>query len=408
MIRKYLLIGFIVLVGLHAQGDTPPLSLSEPSTALRTQLGSTLNHIDQLWLYEPSIQSLNLMVQGYISNDPHARVLTTQQNDALERVTQGQRGGIGVMLKQEATGVVVEQTIAHMPAQQAGIRAGDMITHIDNIPLTGAQTYIQAQSLLEGPIGSRVVLQISRPEGPLKLSIMRQSLINYQTCYDRIGKIGLITVSFFDAPTHYHMIQAIENLTNNQEPCAAYVIDIRDAYGGLVTSAVQAASLWVPYHAIIAKVTQKNKKSEVHRNARQPLITPTTPIVIMVNEQTASAAELFACALKEQAQAIVIGTPTFGKATVQSVIRLNSYSTVKITTATIKSGKGTSWEASGIKPDIATPLRAGPEGRLLVANALDALLEHNKSTPSRGTLIKQLGKRLPKNNTSQNCTNTTG
>jgi carboxyl-terminal processing protease len=298
------------------------------------------------------------LVQGAIggmmkSLDPHSTYMTADVYQELEVNTKGSFGGIGTEITILKDILTVVAPIEDTPAFQAGIKAGDQIIKIDG-KSTKDINIIEAVKKLRGPKDTKVTLTIMREQidKPLEFTITR-AIINIKSVKTRIydEHIGYIRLSSFQESTGEELKKALGDLEAKHKPLKGLILDLRDNPGGLLTQAVEVSDAFMKSGSIVS-IKGRAKSSGTKYTARDDGYEPVCPIVVMVNEGTASASEIVAGALQDNGRSIVLGTKTFGKGSVQTVVPLEDGSALKLTTAKYYTPNGRSIQAEGIIPDI--------------------------------------------------------
>lgn len=300
------------------------------------------------------------LLQGAINGmiktlDPHSSFMTPEMYKDLEVETRGSFTGIGIEIAIRKDVLTVVSPIEDTPAFQAGVKAGDQILAIDGVSTKGI-TIEEAVKKMRGPKDTQVTITILR-EGmakardiPLTRSIIKTRSVRSQV-YD--NQIGYIRIAQFQESTVDDVRKALQEVTAKANPLKGIVLDMRYNPGGLLNQAVEVSDLFLKSGDIVS-TRGRVKEMENRATAKDDGIEPTCPMVVIVNEGTASAAEIVSGALQDNGRAVILGTQTFGKASVQTVIRLEdgSGSALKLTTARYYTPKGRSIQAEGITPDI--------------------------------------------------------
>jgi carboxyl-terminal processing protease len=271
----------------------------------------------------------------------------------LEVETRGSFGGIGIEITILKDVLTVVSPIEDTPAFQAGIKAGDQIIKIDG-KSTKDINIMEAVNRLRGPKDTKVTLTIMREtlDKPTDIVITR-SIIKIRSIKTRMfdDRIGYIRIAAFQEKTVDDLRKALRDLDGPTHSLKGLILDMRNNPGGLLTQAVEIADVFLKSGVIVS--TRGKAKSLDHQfSARDNGDEPTYPIVILVNEGTASAAEIVSGALQDNRRAIIVGTQTFGKGSVQTVIPLEDGSALKLTTAKYYTPNGRSIQAEGVAPDI--------------------------------------------------------
>lgn len=293
-------------------------------------------------------------INGMLSSlDPHSGYLDAESFNYMSEQTKGKFGGLGIEVTMENGLVKVVSPIDDTPAAKAGIKAGDYITNIDEETVVGL-TLNEAVSKLRGKIGTKVKLSIRRVNSkPIDLTITRQE-IKIQSVKSEIKEdaICYVRISSFAEDIDKSISEAIgkakKQLKNN---FLGIVIDVRNNPGGLLDQAVAVSDLFLEKGEIVS-TRSRNEADTVKFMANDGDIAKDLPIVVMINEGSASASEILAGALQDHHRAIILGEKSFGKGSVQTVIPLKDYGAMRITTARYYTPSGRSIQAKGIEPDI--------------------------------------------------------
>lgn len=299
------------------------------------------------------------LIQGAINGmmrslDPHSAFMTADMYRELEVETRGSFGGIGIEITILKDILTVVSPIEDTPAFLAGIKAGDQIIRIDG-KSTKNISIMEAVRKLRGPKGTKVTLTILRENAakPEEIVITR-SIIKIRSIKARMydDGIGYIRIASFQEKTVSDLKQALRELDGPSRSLKGLVLDMRNNPGGLLNQAVEISDCFLK-SGVIVSTKGKTKNVENTFSARDNGDEPSCPIVILVNEGTASAAEIVSGALRDNRRAIIVGGRTFGKGSVQTVIPLEDGSALKLTTAKYYTPNGRSIQAEGIVPDIA-------------------------------------------------------
>ncbi len=298
-------------------------------------------------------------------NDPYTRFLEPQEFQELTNQTSGELSGIGIQLSiDDVTQVLtVVEPIPNSPASEAGIQAGDQIIAIDGKP-TSLLSLEQASELIRGEVGSEINLKINRlGQGEFLLNLARAQIelpaVSYSLNEEEAIKVGYINLTEFSSHAAEQMKVAIEDL--NQEEVDGFVLDLRGNPGGLLFASVDIARMWVDQGNIVRTVDRRGGDREFAAN--HTAITK-LPLVVLVDENSASASEILAGALKDNKRATVVGSRTFGKGTVQSVHSLSDGSGLAVTISRYYPPSGIDINKKGIAPDIQQGLTKIQQRRL--------------------------------------------
>jgi len=346
-------LGVFVLLGLYNDSKVSALDKSVYKDI------KTFNEVFDMVKknYVDEVDSATL-IQGAINGmirslDPHSSFMTPEIYKELEVETQGRFGGIGIEITILKDVLTVVSPIEDTPAFNAGIKTGDQIIRIDG-KSTKDITIMEAVKKLRGPKDTKVTITIMRENMPkpkdivLTRAVIQVKSVKAKTFDDNIG---YIRIASFHERTSDDLRKALREVSEKHNPMKGLVLDLRNDPGGLLIQAIEVSDMFLK-SGVIVSTRGRTKNMETKTTARNDDNEITCPMVVLVNEGTASAAEIVAGALQDNGRALVIGTQTFGKASVQTVIPLEDGSALKLTTARYYTPKGRSIQAEGIKPDI--------------------------------------------------------
>ncbi len=291
-------------------------------------------------------------IRGMIADlDPHSAYLDAKAFGNMRIQTTGEFGGLGIEVTMENSYVKVISPIDDTPAFRAGIQAGDIITHLDGDHILGF-TLQQAVERMRGPVDTNIVLTVTRGEEVLEVEITRKK-ITIQSARSRVeGNVGYIRITNFNEKTTSGLQKTFDKTRNALgEAAIGYVLDLRNNPGGLLGEAVMTADAFLDRGEI---VSTRGRDSEGARrfHASPGDLAEGKPLVVLINGGSASASEIVAGALQDHRRAIIMGTQSFGKGSVQTVIPLGPKSAIKLTTQRYYTPSGNSIQATGISPDI--------------------------------------------------------
>jgi len=284
--------------------------------------------------------------------DPHSSFLSPDIFKEMQVETQGSFGGLGIEITVKDRQLTVVAPIEGTPADRAGLHPGDRIVKIDGNP-TKDMTLIEAVKKLRGPKGTSVTLTILREEspGPFELTLVREVIeVKSVRAKDLGDGIAYIRIASFQERTGKDLLKAIELFQKNG--ISALVLDLRNDPGGLLNQAVQVSDLFLDKGQLIVYTEGRIKNQDLRFSAEHGAQIPKVPMVVLVNGGSASASEIVAGAMQDWKRALVLGTKTFGKGSVQTVIPLSDGSGLRLTTAKYYTPKGRSIHGTGIVPDI--------------------------------------------------------
>lgn len=345
---------------LHAQETTPNQEVSMEDIQ---RFSNAINLIKKYYVTATDDKKLfDNAIRGMLSGlDPHSAYLDEKEFSELQASTQGEFGGLGIEVTMEHGAIKVITPLVDTPAFKAGIKPGDYIVKLDNTAVQGLELK-DAVEMMRGKPGSKINLTIVRMGNskPLSIELTRQ-VIEVKSVKAELldGNYGYVRLTQFQATTDKDMTQAIEELKNKAHgPLKGLILDLRNNPGGLLDSAIQISG------AFLGKGTEQHPEVIVYTKGRLPGseftalsqsddILNKAPMVVLINNGSASASEIVAGALKDNHRALIIGTQSFGKGSVQTVLPLDAERGIKLTTALYYTPNGTSIQAEGITPDIA-------------------------------------------------------
>lgn len=295
-------------------------------------------------------------INGMLSSlDPHSRYLNAKSFEDMQTQTRGEFGGLGIEVTMDDNGFVkVITPIDDTPAQRAGLEPGDYVTHLDGKQILGL-TLSEAVDKMRGPIDSGIILTIQRPgaEAPFDVEIIR-AVISIRSVRVRMedDDVAYARISSFSEKTTRDLEREIGKLRDEYgETLKSLVLDLRNNPGGLLDQAVSVSDSFLIQGEIVS--TRGRRPDSIQRfNAKSGDLIDGMPMIVLINGGSASASEIVAGALQDHRRAIVLGTRSFGKASVQTVIPLGGHGAMRLTTARYYTPSGTSIQARGIHPDI--------------------------------------------------------
>jgi carboxyl-terminal processing protease len=295
-------------------------------------------------------------IRGMVSGlDPHSNYLDADDYKELQVGTKGEFGGLGIEVGMEDGFVKVISPIDDTPAQRAGVRSGDLIVRLDDTPVKGLSLN-EAVALMRGKPGTSLELTIVRKgeEKPIKITVIRD-IIRVVSIKSRLldERFAYLRISQFQTNTTSDMLKSLEKLKGKVNgPLQGMVLDLRNNPGGVLNAAVSVSDAFLESGLIVYTEGREND-SQLRFEAAPDDVLDGAPIVVLVNEGSASASEIVAGALQDQNRAVIMGSRTFGKGSVQTIIPITDTAAVKLTTARYFTPSGRSIQAEGIEPDIA-------------------------------------------------------
>lgn len=298
---------------------------------------------------------LEYAIRGMLAGlDPHSSYLDEEEFADLQAGTSGEFGGLGIEVGQEDGFVKVISPIDDTPAQRAGVKAGDLIIRLDEKPVKG-MSLEEAVNLMRGKPGTEVILTIAREgeEKPLRITVVRD-IIKVASVKGRLLEEGYayVRLSHFQSRTTDDMLKKITQLKGeSKEGIRGLVLDLRNNPGGILNGAVAISDAFLT-DGIVVYTQGRDEESRLDFNAAPDDVLDGAPMVVLVNGGSASASEIVAGALQDHRRAIIMGSQTFGKGSVQTIIPVSKTAAVKLTTARYFTPSGRSIQGEGIKPDI--------------------------------------------------------
>lgn len=298
-------------------------------------------------------------IRGMLAGlDPHSNYLNEEDFTELQAVTSGEFGGLGIEVTMEDGLIKVITPLIDAPAIKAGIKSGDYIVKIDTHAVQGIDLR-QAVALMRGKIGDPVTLTVLRKgeKKPLTFKIVRES-VQIKSVDSRLldSKYGYIRLAQFQALTAKDMLNNIDSLKREAKgDLQGLILDLRNNPGGLLDSAIQVADAFIDKNGqekLIVYTEGRLPGSRFTAIANAGDVLKNAPMVVLINSGSASASEIVAGALKDHKRAVIIGKPSFGKGSVQTVLPLDNKTGIKLTTALYYTPSGVSIQAQGITPDI--------------------------------------------------------
>jgi len=357
---KNILTNFFFLFFLFSSTSLNAVSTNKETYEYLELFGQIFDRVRNEYVDEVSDEELiEKAIDGMLTGlDPHSGYMDEEVWEEMQLDTKGKFGGLGIEITMEEGFIKVISPIEDTPAFKAGVLAGDYIIQIDDTPVFGL-TLNEAVELMRGKKGESIIITISR-EGldPFEIEIIRDIIKIQSVKHEIINNVGYIRITSFTEQTESGLLKSIEkikNETNNKQ--IGFVLDIRSNPGGLLSQSVKVSDIFLEKGEIVS--TRSRKKTDIQRyRATKGDKINGQPLVVLINNGSASASEIVAGALQDHKRAIVIGTKSFGKGSVQTIIPFNkndlnkSITGIRLTTARYYTPSGISIQAKGIKPDI--------------------------------------------------------
>ena len=369
----------------EASTDTVTLEPRLPLNELRV-FAEAFNRISSAYVEEIDDKTLlENAIKGMLSQmDPHSSYLDKDSFDDLQESTSGNYGGLGIEIGMEDGFVKVISPMDDTPAAKAGIESGDLIIQLNDTPVKG-MSLSDAIEAMRGEPGSEIEITLIKTDNPtptpltLTREVIKVASVRHRYLEDGFG---YLRIAQFQSGTGDEVEKAVIQLKDKGD-LEGLIIDLRNNPGGVLQSAVAVSDVFID-GGLIVSTRGRMEDSEHRYNARTPDSIHGVPIVVLVNAGTASASEIVAGALQDHSRAIVMGTTTFGKGSVQTILPLTNEKAIKLTTARYYTPNGKSIQAAGIIPDIwvgrskVTPAKSNP-WRIKEKNLAKHLAADNES-----------------------------
>ncbi len=362
--KKYLLAGIVgcalgALVSVKLAG--PVLAQdAETKKTIYEQLdlfGDIFERIRSEYVEEVSSKDLiEAAIDGMLTSlDPHSSYLSADDAAKMRVQTRGEFGGLGIEVTQQEGFVKVVSPIDGTPADAAGMEAGDFITHVDGQSLLGL-TLDEAVGMMRGPVGSEIVITVVREgeDEPFDVSIIRDTIKLTAVRARTEGNTVVLRITTFNDQTYPNLVDGLEKQVNEaggMENINGIVLDLRNNPGGLLNQAIRVSDAFLEKGEIVSTRGRYSKDSERY-TAKPGDLADGKPIVVLINGGSASASEIVAGALQDHRRAIVVGTRSFGKGSVQTVMPLRGEGAMRLTTSRYYTPSGRSIQALGVSPNI--------------------------------------------------------
>ena len=307
-------------------------------------------YVEELTDKELVEKALNGMLQAL---DPHSSYMNEEVYKEMQVDTAGAFGGLGIEITTDKSFIKIVSPIDDTPAQKAGVQAGDYITHLDGVSVID-MTLKEAIDIMRGEVGASITLTIVRgTENPFDIEIERD-IIKVQSVKHRlIDDIGVLRISTFNEQTTPGLKKIIEELESSDNPPIGYVLDLRNNPGGLLTESISVSDIFLEQGEIVSIRGREKKDVKVYSAKKGDLINK-KPLIVLINEGSASASEIVAGALQDHDRAVIMGIKSFGKGSVQTIVPIDS-GAIRLTIAKYYTPSGDSIQAVGIEPDIIVP-----------------------------------------------------
>ena len=316
--------------------------------------GDVFQRVQEQYVEEVTDKKLiESAISGMLQSlDPHSSYLSADSYKDMQVKTKGKFGGLGIEITMEDGVVKVVSPIDDTPAAKAGMKSGDLIIGVDGESIRGL-TINESVSKLRGPVGSKVIITVVRDkQDPYEIEIKRDIINIKSVKHNIIKNIGYVRLTTFSDTTTSGLEKAINEIKKNiGNKFQGLILDLRNNPGGLLNQSISVADAFLNQGEIVS--TQGRNDDDTSRVfAKKGDLINGQPLVVLINSGSASASEIVAGALKDHSRAIIIGTRSFGKGSVQSIIPLAGNGAMRLTTARYFTPSGISIQAKGIEPDI--------------------------------------------------------
>ena len=354
----YLLRNFIVLLILLSSFSSYGASKNKETYEYLDLFGQIFDRVRSEYVEEVTDQELiEKAIDGMLTGlDPHSGYMNEEVWQEMQMDTQGKFGGLGIEITMEEGFVKVISPIEDSPAFEAGILAGDFIIQIDDTPVFGL-TLNEAVDLMRGEKGEPITITVSRDgTEPFEVKIIRDIIKIQSVKNETYNNIGYLRITSFTEQTEDGLLKSIKKIEKEYTNIDGYVLDLRSNPGGLLSQAVKVTDIFLKRGEIVS--TRGRDKKDIRRyRAKNKDHTNGKPIVVLINGGSASASEIVAGALQDHRRAIIVGTQSFGKGSVQTIIpfqrsNADNVSGIRLTTARYYTPSGESIQGKGITPDI--------------------------------------------------------
>ena len=341
---------------VHAQDNGANGNGESGDTYKQLQLfGDVFERVRADYVEEVGNQELiHAAIRGMLSSlDPHSSYLSKDNFQEMQVQTKGEFGGLGIEVTMENGLVRVVSPIDDTPAARAGIQAGDLIIGLNGEAVRGL-TLSEAVEKMRGKVGSDITLTIQREskQEPFEVTITRDKITIESVRSETYGNVGYLRVTTFNEQTQPGLEDAVANIREKLgDDLDGYVLDLRNNPGGLLEQAISVSDSFLDQGEI---VSTRGRDSEDNKryNAEDGTLVGEAPVVVLINNGSASASEIVAGALQDHDRAVVLGTRSFGKGSVQTIIPLPGHGAMRLTTARYYTPSGRSIQAKGIDPDL--------------------------------------------------------
>ena len=359
IVRSMVVVGIATIIGISLpQTQHAKAQSNEDAYRQLSLFGDVFERVRSDYVEEKSDKEIiEAAINGMLTSlDPHSGYLPDDNFEKMQVQTKGRFGGLGIEVTMENGFVKVVSPIDDTPASKAGMQPEDLIIAIDGEGVLG-KTLSEAVDVLRGPIGSEVTITVQRGQDePFDVTIVRDEIKIRSVRHEIYDNVGYIRITTFSEQTTPGLMNAVDTIFKSEgDALKGFILDLRNNPGGLLSEAISVADAFLEGGEIVSTRGREDSQTQ-HAYARPGDITRGMPVIVLINSGSASASEIVAGALKDHKRAIVMGTRSFGKGSVQSIIPMPGHGAIRLTTARYYTPSGVSIQAKGVSPDIEVEL----------------------------------------------------
>ena len=347
---KYILIFLFAFYAPSSFADTTKETYRQLSIFNEVYNRVKNQYVEELTDKELVEKALNGMLQAL---DPHSSYMNEEVFKEMQEDTSGTFGGLGIEITTDKGFIKIISPIDDTPAFEAGIQAGDYITHLNGESVVDMNLK-EAIDIMRGEVGTSITITIIRgSEEPFDVELIRDTIKMASVKHRVLNDVGVLRVSTFNEQTTSGLKESIQELEESENPPIGYVLDLRNNPGGLLTESVSVSDVFLEEGEIVSIRGREKKDVQVFSAKKGDLINK-KPLVVLINEGSASASEIVAGALQDHDRAVIMGMKSFGKGSVQTIVPIDS-GAIRLTIAKYYTPSGDSIQAVGIEPDVVVP-----------------------------------------------------
>ena len=347
---KYILIFLFAFYAPSSFADTTKETYRQLSIFNEVYNRVKNQYVEELTDKELVEKALNGMLQAL---DPHSSYMNEEVFKEMQEDTSGTFGGLGIEITTDKGFIKIISPIDDTPAFEAGIQAGDYITHLNGESVVDMNLK-EAIDIMRGEVGTSITITIIRgSEEPFDVELIRDTIKMASVKHRVLNDVGVLRVSTFNEQTTSGLKDSIQELEESENPPIGYVLDLRNNPGGLLTESVSVSDVFLEEGEIVSIRGREKKDVQVFSAKKGDLINK-KPLVVLINEGSASASEIVAGALQDHDRAVIMGMKSFGKGSVQTIVPIDS-GAIRLTIAKYYTPSGDSIQAVGIEPDVVVP-----------------------------------------------------